>query len=261
MEIGVGITTRNRPEVLECALNHFEHFSRAGLRVSVVDDTDPEEEGTRERNSRVAGKFGIVTDYVANETRKGIARSKNRSLYPIQNCDYIFLFDDDAFPKRHGWENCFVDRCERYRIEHMMSLVPYGEIQIKRTIEELNVFNNCSGVCLFFTRNAIERIGGYDPRFRVYGMEHGQISQRAYRAGLTGPFGPYISPVDSSSFIYSFDYELYYVREGKVTQPPLGAFPRGLFRSSIHGETVSKYIEENMPYFNNPPTGRVGIEW
>ena len=38
MKIGVGITTRNRPDVLDMALNHFKTYSSYDIKYCIADD-------------------------------------------------------------------------------------------------------------------------------------------------------------------------------------------------------------------------------
>ena len=67
--IGIGITTYNRPDMLNKCLEHIKkHTFNDNVTIYVADDS--------------------------NE-RKGVAYRKNECLRALKDCDYVFLFDDD----------------------------------------------------------------------------------------------------------------------------------------------------------------------
>ncbi len=97
MKIGIGITTHNRPQVFRHTLRNVLKFAPRGAKVLVVDDasTDTVREATY--------RFDV---------NAGIARAKNKCLELLEDCDHIFLFDDDTYPIKKGWEQPYIDSAE-----------------------------------------------------------------------------------------------------------------------------------------------------
>ena len=83
MKIGIGVTTYNRP-------GHMALWKKQLYR-------------------HAPGNTYEVYVAADSQTRLGIAARKNECLNTLKNCDYIFLFDDDCFPVKNGWEDYFID--------------------------------------------------------------------------------------------------------------------------------------------------------
>ena len=82
--IGIGITTRNRYKIFPKTLANIKKFQPENSRIEIVNDSD-------------------------DEHRLGIARAKNRCLKALEDCEHIFLFDDDIYPIKHGWAEFYID--------------------------------------------------------------------------------------------------------------------------------------------------------
>lgn len=126
----------------------------------------------------------------------GIAQSKNMCLALLDDCEHIFLFDDDTYPLINGWH------------------LPYTESSIKHLSYTFNrkvlgfhnqctIYEKPSGCMLYIHRDCIEAVGGFDIEYKLYGGEHEDFSRRVYNAGLT-PF-PYMDLITSSCLIHSMD--------------------------------------------------------
>ena len=99
--IGIGITTRNRPDVIEfCVKQHLKHFNRNAKYLVVDDNSDDPDQ-----NRKWAETIG---EYHYNEKRLGIAKSKNLCIKSL-DVDHLFLFDDDCFPIRNDWWIPWID--------------------------------------------------------------------------------------------------------------------------------------------------------
>src|SRR5690606_11244947 len=79
--IGIGITTRNRPEALKTTLENVRKHFPPGARLVVVDDAS--EKPVPEADFRFPRNVGI-------------ARAKNKCLKMLQDCEHLFLLDDDV---------------------------------------------------------------------------------------------------------------------------------------------------------------------
>lgn len=162
--IGIGVTTRNRPEVFRETIEHIHKYVPAGAVVVVVDDaSDRPVEGATFRFTRQAG----------------IARAKNKCLELLadEGVEHFFLFDDDCHPIVDEWWRPYVESPE----PHLM--YAWGDVHFQT--DELVGYVWPKGCMLYAHRRVLERVGGMDPRFGVWGLEHMSWSDRIHAAGLT----------------------------------------------------------------------------
>lgn len=235
MTIGIGITTRNRPHVLKTALQHFEHFGY-GDKLVVVDDCSEDKSAVPSVVEEFGGKFVLRQ----SPHRLGIARAKNACLAALTECDHVFIFDDDAWPKTNGWETKWIDINQHNEVGHSMWTVfatrgPDSPDSVRANIEiqqqfiskqfsegeyAMRAWTQCLGVMLYFTRECLNAIGGYDSSAQtVYGYEHAQVSQRANWAGFSKGHN-YISPVIAPDLVYSFDISYGWLHEESPLEVP-----------------------------------------
>jgi len=253
IKIGVGVTTRNRHEILTYFLTHlydFTDMNKYDLCIVVNDDSDEsKKQETEKAVSEFAFSFNDI-NYITMKERCGISKSKNNCLRHLMKdgCDYLFLFDDDTFPQEMGWIDLFIDTYKCSAHEHLMYL---REVDIIKKIESssrcVETYNNCLGLLLFFTRNAIEKIGGYNEQYGIYGYEHADISNRCNNAGIMGSKNAaYNTPIGVTKYIYSFDID--YNWFNKLPPIKLSAI-NDKVNSSIHGEDVQGYICESKKVY------------
>ena len=88
MTIGIGLTTHNRRDVLELSLKHFIAFLPPDSKFVIVDDA------SEEPYESATFRF---------EENVGIAKAKNKCLELLEDCEHIFIFDDDCYPIKDGW--------------------------------------------------------------------------------------------------------------------------------------------------------------
>lgn len=182
--IGIGITTRNRPDVLDWALRHHAAFMPADARLVIVDDaSDAPRNDVRLWHS---------------PRRMGVARAKNECLLRLSECEHVFLFDDDAFPIRHGWADFYIG----FGLAHLTHTIgqPHSGI-----VHDCYKSHHPHGVMCYFTRAALDAVGGYDVRFGLWGDEHVQLSRRIHAAGLT-PW-PFLSPTSTGAYVHAMDLQ------------------------------------------------------
>lgn len=180
---GIGITTYGRNEHYKLFLSQLGKF-------------------------KLPGEFGIVNWEIKVVAEKGIANAKNKCLIHLQNCDYIFLFDDDCFPIKEGWAEYFIEESKRTGQQHFMYLKQTSMINIIEIKDGIKIYDNCAGCFMFFTKECIDKVGGYCKDYDIYGFEHAGYSDRIHKAGLT-PMGAYTCPERTREYIYSLDYDNY----------------------------------------------------
>jgi len=173
VKIGIGITTTSsRPLWEQTAAKIIEHTP--GIH-----------------------KLSIVKDV------SGIARAKNKNLAELDECDHIFLFDDDCWPIVDNWHMEYIN----YGVLHMsftFSKLADGRANGNRVMVSPGIYQNPCGCMLYISRSVLYLVGGFDERFAGWGYEHVNYSRRVFNAGLT-PF-PYMDVPHSLKLFHSMDY-------------------------------------------------------
>jgi glycosyltransferase involved in cell wall biosynthesis len=180
--IGIGITTYNRPELLEKCLSQIKAFTSNEYQLYVAKDSD--------------------------ENRKGVAKRKNECLFHLKECDYIFLFDDDCYPIQKGWDKFVIDAHLATGNHHFVyNKEPFCKINHIDFIGKwcLEAYDGSGAPFMFLTKKVIEEIGGFYTGYDTYGFEHIGYSMRIKKAQLTTDWFLSIRGLDE--FIYSLDYE------------------------------------------------------
>lgn len=234
-KIGIAITTRNRPEVLSICLRHFSVFKPAFEYAFVVMD-DNSDESEAKKNEQSCVEHGFSMSYVYAQDRMGIAKAKNQCLERLGDCDYCFLFDDDCFPKKLGWDELYVNCYKHSGCHHLLynaHIGPYAPVGKAFGVEE---YNAELGVLMFMTRHCLDVIGGFDERYGIYGYEHIEYTRRAQEAILTNKLGRSCVPLTASNYIYAFDLDW---QMGRIP-PPLKSLPHE-FQSSLVEEPWEAY--------------------
>ena len=180
--IGIGITTYNRPELLKKCLEQIAACTESQYKLHIAEDTD------------------------AN--RKGVAKRKNECLFHLQDCDYIFLFDDDCYPFKKGWETFVIEAHKATGNHHFVfNKEPFCKINHLDFIGKwcLESYDGSGAPFMFLTKRVVQEIGGFYTGYDTYGFEHIGYSMRIKKAQLTTDWFLSIKGLDS--FIYSMDYE------------------------------------------------------
>ena len=173
IKIGIGVTTTpNRKEYAENWLKHFEQVKPTNYHLHIHEDVN----------------------------YKGVAYSKNQNLKTLQDCDYIFLFDDDCYPIKKGWTDYFINSNENHLLflneKHTM-LARSGNVEH---------YANCGGVFMFITKKVLTEVGYINSAYGRYGFEHAGYSSRIYKAGLTR--SPYQQLINTKDYLYAMDYSI-----------------------------------------------------
>lgn len=150
-DIGVAISTHQRPAVLAKALTHWAQHMPDVLVV----------------NHDIAGD--------------GVAATKNRGITALMDagCEHLFLADDDVWPISPDWWRPYVDDPE----PHLMHC--WGKSRLIDDDGHYRVFSHPRGCLLYAQRRVIERVGGMRTEFGRWGGEHAEWSRRIHNAGLT----------------------------------------------------------------------------
>lgn len=171
--IGIAVTTRDRPGSLARTLAALRLLIPPEARLVVVDDA----------SSQPAA--GATYRF---ERNVGIAAAKNKCLELLDDCEHIFLFDDDTRPKAAGWWLPYVGS----PLPHLMYVfVDYAcGPRVNDTVEVYRdaahvAYSHPRGCMLYLHRSCLERVGGMDWAYGAWGYEHADLSDRICEAGLT----------------------------------------------------------------------------
>ncbi|KLW31921.1 hypothetical protein SK51_03577 [Enterobacter sp. MGH85] len=195
--IGIAITTHNRPDVLNRAIEQHTKHLPIGALVVVIDD-----------GSKPAAVVPDGVQLLRHETSLGIVASKNASLTALMDagCEHLFLWDDDAWPIADNWHLPYIESPEPHLAYQFLDLAGTNKLKDMAVLyrdDKHIAYTGQRGVMLYYHCSAIEKVGGFDP---VYGRgmyEHSDLALRIHNAGLTT--WAYGDVVGSEKLIHSLD--------------------------------------------------------
>jgi len=257
-KIGVAITTRNRRETLDLFLMHFRAFSKVADIVIVDDSSDCPLTDLKVE--------GLNIHYFYSPERLGIAKAKNKclsELYKLKST-HFFLLDDDAFPQKTGWEDYYINTGLEAEIPHLTYNNKEWWIPHVESLPNIDVYSHSSGILLYYTKEILDKIGGFDLRFGLWGFEHIQHSNRAYLVcektkhkasdvRYRNHFVPaintaFFSPSKCTEYIYSLDidYPRYRTPLMGNTEVKVASSTLGSERSS---DAVTEFVRNCEIYY------------
>lgn len=222
MKIGIGITTRNRKEVFTVGLAYQNKYLPENAELVIYEDC-----------SDVP-----YTDNCGTE-RIGVAKAKNQCLRYLYDhgCTHIFLFDDDTFPIKKDWHLPFIES----GVGHL-NYTPIDKVGTLVINQNGNIIQtDCIWGCMLYFNTELIGKPLYNELFGIYGMEHCELTHRIHKEGNKYK---YATLANISELLYSYDYDLNWL--GK--RPPLYDIETQ-FTSSVHGEDVGKYVEQNKTIY------------
>jgi hypothetical protein len=180
--IGIGVTTYKRPHLALRCISQIKKFTTEPYKLHIAMDSD--------------------------DDRQGVAKRKNECLKALQDCDYIFLFDDDCYPIKEGWEKAIIDKSQKTNSHHFcFNKEPFytrkGLVFINGV--ELETFGASGGVMLFYTQKVLQKVGAFYEGYDTYGFEHIGHSIRIFRSGLSADL--FCCPSDMKEYLYAHDYD------------------------------------------------------
>ena len=190
--VGIGITTHNRNALVAETYAKIAKLS-PDARIVVVDDASTE-------------PVVLNAEVYRFETNVGIARAKNKCLELLQDCDHIFLFDDDTYPIANEWWQPYVNSNENhlmYCFKDWSDGTPVGDDHIVYSDDKHVVHSHARGCMLYIKRKVLDVVGGMDVRFGKAMEEHGDWTNRIHNAGLTK--FKHMDVIDSDLLIHSMD--------------------------------------------------------
>ena len=246
MKIGITITTRQRAHVLDLCLSYYAlYLPKCDYEFWVIHDANSETDDSD--YLEMLKKYPFVR-YHRNSERLGIAKSKTECLRKVQDCDYIFLNDDDIMPIREDWIDFFIGHSTRTGINHFLYQIDLPFLAKIGENNGIGVYGQCGGIMLFLTQEVIKKVGAFETRYAApYSYEHANYSMRINQAGLNNGYGQYLSPLGVNEVMFSLDYDM----NNWGLRPPFHPdLVRDTFTSSVAGEEhlIPGWCGENARY-------------
>jgi len=188
VKIGIGITTHNnellRKRISEESFRWVTAKCPINAEVVVIDDASH----YRSDWTRLTPNPDKLTTWRWN-SNQGVAKSKNKCLEILMDkgCTDIFLFDDDCWIQdaRYYYEYCYQDlpHMNLYPIEHINN--PNKIKSHFKFKDQIFVEAFPYGSALYFKRDLIEKVGGFNILLGKFGEEHGEFEERIYNHKYT----------------------------------------------------------------------------
>jgi glycosyltransferase involved in cell wall biosynthesis len=205
-KIGVGIITCNRPKYLKRLLDSIPQNSNIDELIIINDG----KEITDIDISHVA--------HINNETNLGVSKSKNKAFKHLlkQNCDYIFLLEDDIIIKDINVFNKYIEASTLSGIQHFNfafhgrdNYNSVGQPAIRLRVEYSNdvavcFYPNVYGAFSFYTKKCLDVVGLMDEEY-YNAMEHVDHTFFIAEAGMTTPFRWFADIANSNEYIEEID--------------------------------------------------------
>lgn len=183
-KIGIGITTRNRPEIFRRSLRLWLDHRPQEAVIAVVDDAS---DNSGSSVAEIIEDCSIGVLYHRFEDNVGVARAKNKALEMLEEagCDQFFLSDDDTSPITDDWWKPYVDSLEHHLMYQPIELPSHWPIKKLSDNGKIVAYDKPRGCLLYVDRAVLTRVGGLSNAFGKHGAEHGDWSDRIHAAGLT----------------------------------------------------------------------------
>jgi GT2 family glycosyltransferase len=196
LRCAVVVCTRNRPELLDQALNELVPTLRAGDELVVVDSAS-----NSDTPRNVAERHGAP---VVRAPRKGLSRARNLGVEATHN-ELVVFTDDDCLPQP-GWLDRLAAAFDAPKVGFVLGQVradvadahlpfdaarPRPAARFEGPTDPIELGN---GACMAFRREAYVGCGGADERLgagtRLRSAEDHDLFCRLLRAGWVGVYEP-----------------------------------------------------------------------
>lgn len=242
-KIGLGIITCNRPEFVAQVIKSvpFELLKE----VVIIDD------GTKGSAEPIPPHKNLT--YLKNEENIGVGRSKNKAMLHLlkQDCEHIFLLEDDIIIKDSNVFNAYIKAGEASNIKHLMYgyhgpankrnnkpdprlTVQYGDTNI--------AFNpNCVGGFCYYHRTLLMRVGLFDEKF-LNAWEHVEHSYRAVVTGYLPGYWWWPDIADSENYLQELACS-----EDNSTIRPRSDWRKNIKDGAEYFQTIYKHSPLSVP--------------
>lgn len=196
VKIGIGLCTYNRPDKALQTARAIKETTQGVNLVCSIDGGD--------LSKYILDEYTKLGFEVIVGDNQGVVRNKNRLINYLQNCDYIFIIEDDLTPVRAGWVEIYIEalRCTGYGHINFLNGLARNHEPKKREYSDsitMEYYGNLSGQLMVMTNKCIYEVGILDPEYKFYGYGHCDYTRRCQQAKL------YASPEEGHPHIMGID--------------------------------------------------------
>jgi len=179
---GLGLCTYNRPDK---ALQTAKAIKETTHEVNLLCSIDGGDFSKYDLEEFIKLGYGVIVG-----GNQGVVRNKNRIINYLQNCDYIFVIEDDLTPIKAGWVEKYIEalQCTGYdhlNFIHEQARSPkYKETKYSDTIT-IEYFGYLGGTLMVMTNKCLHQVGILDPEYKFYGHGHTDYTRRCQQAKLS----------------------------------------------------------------------------
>ena len=238
--ISVVVPTRGRPEMLGRCLAALDAQVLGGAAFEVIVVDDGPDEATREAVAAAGRSAAVSYRYLPGGAGRGPAAARNQGWREAR-AEFVAFTDDDCLPVR-TWLRAGLEALRQGAAGacgQVIVPIPDRPTDYQRDVAGLQrslfVTANC-----FYRRDALEAIGGFDPRFEIAWREDSDVFFGMLERGLPLVYVPaavVVHPVRPAGWgvsvrqqrrnlfnalLYKKHPRLY--REGVQARPPLGYY-------------------------------------
>lgn len=182
--IGIGLITYNRAkeatEVAEALAEYLDHDKYNYKLVCSLDQKDIT------GYERVAELMTLIP-----HENVGISVNKSIAMLNLQECDHVFLFEDDFKPIKKGWDTLYLNVHRESKIG-LFNYCPKWVSDSDKAPKKKEKYPSGTVVyepthvaqIMSITKETMNKVGALDPRFIGYGFEHCDYTRRCIMAGL-----------------------------------------------------------------------------
>ena len=160
------------------------------LTTVFISDDNSDDAATVAYLDKLAGDLDFVV--LRNQERLGVAGNTNRLMRCLSRFNHCLLLNDDAEVLANGWDSFYANGCVSGIYHFCMRQVGvYGaqagheQVVNGQTVSMVN--SKPHGAILAYTSDVFKRVGYFDERFGIYGMEHVDWSSRVSASNLQPP--------------------------------------------------------------------------
>ena len=205
--IGVGVSTCNRPEMLNTLLESLDSCNFNHL--VIVNDGDSKLES-------LPSGIEISATVIDNENNLGVGMCKNMQMKHLldQQCEHIFLLEDDMEIINNDLFDIYIAVAERTGVKHLnyclhgednklngkanpKIVVDYGDVKI-------SLYHNIYGALSYYHSTVLDEVGLMDEEYNN-AMEHVDHTMQIIKAGHHPPFRWFADVTDSHKLLREQD--------------------------------------------------------
>lgn len=193
--IALGVTSFNRPEMLEKCLRSIAQNLDSAIDLLIVhdDSSDPRHAGALKRAYKRVPNAVLQLD----QSNKGVACAKNDIFRHalVERADWVFIAEDDLIVKNLWAITGYLEACKESGLPHL-AWAHHGSANVGGPVERgeyVSYYPHSIGSWCCYSAEVLQAVGLFDERM-FNAFEHVEWEVRAFRAGYMPDCGPHRFP-------------------------------------------------------------------